>query len=144
MHFKCSIVVFHTMPTKNDTKKSMHASAEVGDMPFGVSPDPAFDATLETKNLSFFDLIYYTFPFSPLEVEGQGVPPPSSPPRAFTGARRSCSHVGFLLLSITCKTNNGGMTPARAFVGTPHRCGFQPSNVDTWLIRNTLVPNLRL
>ena len=59
------------------------------------------------------------------------------------GARPSYSHVGFLLVSITYNTNNGGTAPALTFVGTLRRCGFHPSNVDGWLIRNTLATDLR-
>ena len=57
-------------------------------------------------------------------MEGPRAPPLSSQPRALMGAQLSCSHGGFLLASITCKTNNGGGTPVRTFVGMPRRYGF--------------------
>ena len=41
------------------------------------------------------------------------------------------------------KTNTGGGTNPRTFVGTPRGCGFHPSHVDGWLIHSSLAADLR-
>ena len=45
----------------------------------------------------------------PFTVEGPPAPPPSSVPRALTGARRCCSHAGALVESIHLQNTNCGV-----------------------------------
>ena len=110
-----------------------------GDAFFGAPPSP----TCGSKDKHLIHLFFGYQVSLIFGGGGAGAPPRSSPPRTLTGARLSCSHVGFLPTSITCKTNNGGGTPAHTFVVMPRECGFYPSNVDGWLIRNTLAADLR-
>ena len=132
MHQKLGIASKHsqilTLCQHNTTeKKRIGASAKARRRAFQRIARPNVWRQGKTFHFSSF----LTDCLSPFTVEGPGAPPPSSAPRALTGARCSCSHWGALLLSITLQnTNNGGGTAPRTFVGTPRRCGFHPSDVD--------------
>ena len=124
---KPSFTDFHTLPTQYDEAKCMRATTKARRCAFWHVARPSVQWQRKVTTLSVFLGINS---HSPLEVEGPAAPPPSSVLRTLAGARRSSSRTGVLLASITCKTNNGGRTPACTFVGTPHGCRFHPSKVD--------------
>ena len=135
-------IIFSTYyQSKTSHKKYCTPMLRPGNPPFGVLPSSTFSGKPPTKT-PFPSL--GGFYHSPFKVDGLGGPPPSCWPRTPTGVRLSCSHapMGLLASSITCKTNNGGATPARTFVGRLRGCGFHPSNIDGWLIRSTLLADL--
>ena len=140
VQFKQTFANFHTLPTLYDAKNYIHAFAKTKQRAFQHVARPNVRQQGKTLILSCF--LYQLL--SPLEVDGPPAPPPSSVPRAVTGVRPSYSHARFLPESITYKTNNGGTTPARTFVGTLCKCGFHPSNVDGRLIRSTLPTDVRI
>ena len=112
----------------------MHAPTKASDVPFGASPGPTYSGKEK-------QLISHCFGYQvSLTFSGGGARGPST----IFMAVWLYGHVAMLLPRrvppsiYNLQNKNCGATPACTFVGTPHKCGFHSSNVDGWLIRNTL------
>ena len=96
-HSKEKFTEFNVVATQYNTEKWIGASAKARRRAFRHIALPS--VWRQGKTLHLFKHLNKSL--LPLMVEGPATPPPSSAPRALTGARRSCSHVAALLPSIT-------------------------------------------
>ena len=128
-HFKKTLTNFNILSTRCDTKNLHWAPLlKARRRAFRCIAWPS--VRQQGKTLHFFKKLDH-FCLIPFTVEGPAAPPPSSAPRALTGARRCCSYCAALVESITL--------PKQTLVAVPTHAPLWVRHVDVDSTHQTLM-----